>query len=293
MILFGQPLSDASIVVFSSASSDVKQIGHDSGLNLHGQAIFLNNHPELVNADTLASACPHESEVIEYGCYLPSSQKIYILQVDDPNLKPIELTAVAHETLHAIWNDMAPNDKQSISQELTSLYNSKSSSILTSDAEPYQGEAQETFVDELHSLAGSEVGVAYMSNTLSAHYLKYFSAQNETVQAVATFNQNVDSQIAALNTQRAQLDSDNLDIDNYKAAHLDSIKSAMQLDLYYGDIYTYNKNVDAYNNNLGIYKDMIAKYNTNVDTYNASRQTFIDAYSALYPNKAIPVGDAK
>ena len=55
----------------------------------------------------------------------------------------------------------------------------------------------------------------------------------------------------------------------------------MQQNIYYGDTYTYNKNVDAYNHNREIYNDMVAKYNTNVNTYNSARQSFVDAYSAL------------
>ena len=52
LIFFWQPVSDSSAVIFSSASSDIKQAGRDAGLNMHGQAIFLSNDPEFADAAT-------------------------------------------------------------------------------------------------------------------------------------------------------------------------------------------------------------------------------------------------
>jgi hypothetical protein len=293
LTFFWQPVSDTSTVMFSSASSEIKEAGRDAGLNMHGQAVFLSNNPEFVDADTLASNCPHDDEIIEFGCYLPSSHKIYILQINDDQLKPTELTSVAHETLHAVWNDMSYDDRTAIGGELTMLYDSKTSDALTNDAKPYQKEDATVFVNELHSLAGSEVDLSEMPNSLREHFSKYFSDQDKTVQANIDFNQNIDSEIANIKSQRDQLDTESKNLDDFQAAHLDSIKAYMQQNLYYGDIATYNKNVDAYNHNREIYNDMVATYNTNVSSYNSARQSFIDAYSALFPGKVIPVPDAK
>lgn len=293
LIFFWQPVSDTSTVMFSSASSEIKQAGRDAGLNMHGQAVFLRNDPEFVDADTIAIDCPHDKEIIEFGCYLPSSHKIYILQINDSELKPTELTSVAHETLHAVWNDMSYDEQGTVSSELSSFYQSKVSDTLTNDAKPYQKEDAATFVNELHSLAGSEVDLAEMPSPLQSHFSKFFSDQNKTVQANIDFNQNIENEIASIKSQREQLDADNKILDDFQAAHLDSIKAYMQQNLYYGDAYTYNKNVDAYNHNREIYNDMVAKYNANVNEYNSARQGFIDAYSALFPGKTIPVPGAK
>ena len=293
LIFFWQPVSDTSAVIFSSASPEIKQAGRNAGLNMHGQAVFLSNNPEFVDADTLAIDCPHDKEVVEYGCYLPSSHKIYILQIDDSDLKPTELTSVAHETLHAVWSAMSYDDQEQVGSELTTFYESKTSEILTDDAKPYQKEDSAAFVNELHSLAASEVDLSEMSNSLQNHFSKFFSDQDKTVQANIDFNQNIENEIANIKSQKEQLDADSKNLDSFQAAHLDSIKAYMQQNLYYGDAYIYNKNVDAYNHNREIYNDMVAKYNANVDTYNSERQSFIDAYSALFPGKSIPVPDAK
>lgn len=292
LLFFGTLAYDYSSVIFSSESSDIKQAGRDAGLNIHGQAIFLNNDPEFVDASVLVSVCPHDKETLEYGCYLTGSHKIYILQIDDTELKPIELTGVAHETLHAAWNYMSLDDKQTIGNELTTFYNSKVSDTLTNDAKPYQKEDTTGFVNELHSLAGSEVEIASMSSSLQSHFNEYFSEQDKTVGANIAFNQNINSQIADINAREKQLEVDNKQLDDFKVAHLDNIKASMQQNLYYGDTYTYNKNVDSFNHNREIYNDMIAKYNVNVDTYNTTRQNFVDAYSALFPDKTIPVAGA-
>jgi len=293
LFLFWQPISDSSAVIFSSTSSDIKQAGRDAGLNMHGQAIFLNNDPEFVDASALASACPHDEEVVEYGCYLPTSRKIYILKINNSELKAIMLTSVAHETLHAVWNDMSYDDSQKVDDELTTFYKSNTSETLTTDAKPYQKEDPTTFVDELHSLAGSEVGLSILPSFLQSHFSKYFSDQNKTVQSNISFNQNIENQTASIKFQKEQLDADSKELDNFQAAHLDNIERVMQQNLYYGDTYTYNENVDAYNHNREIYNDMVNKYNTSVNTYNSVRQNFVDAYSALFPGKTVPVPDAK
>ena len=173
------------------------------------------------------------------------------------------------------------------------LYESKTSDALTNDAKPYQKEDATVFVNELHSLAGSEVDLSEMPNSLREHFSKYFSDQDKTVQANIDFNQNIDSEIANIKSLRDQLNTESKNLDDFQAAHLDSIKAYMQQNLYYGDITTYNKNVDAYNHNREIYNDMVATYNTNVSSYNTARQSFIDTYSALFPGKVIPVPDAK
>lgn len=293
LVFFWQPVSDTSTVMFSSTSSEIKQAGRDAGLNMHGQAVFLSNDPEFVDADMLATNCPHDNEVIEYGCYLPSSHKIYILQIANSGLRQIELTSVAHETLHAVWRAMSYDDQQKISSVLTMFYESKSSDTLTGDAKPYQKDDSATFVNELHSLTGSEVDLSVMPDSLQDHYRVFFSDQAKTVQANIDFNRNIESEISSIKSQRNQLDADSNDLNSFKAAHLDSIKTAMQQNLYYRDVYSYNLNVDAYNHNREIYNNMVAKYNMNVSAYNTARQNFIGAYSALFPGKSIPVPGAK
>lgn len=293
LFLFWQPLCDVSSIIFSSAPQEIKDISSSSGMSMRGQAVFLNNNPEFVSADNLVTVCPHNKDEIMYGCYLPGSNKIYILRVVNSELQPIETVAVVHETLHAIWYDMTYEQQRSIGQELEEFYNFNTSHILTADAEVYTKESPDILINELHSLSGAEVDYLNMPADLQEYYKKYFSNHSITVEANLDFNQSVDNQIAYINNKEKQLDYDKVRLDNYKIEHLDNIEAAMQQNMYYGDIYTYNKNVDAYNNNREIYNNMVDEYNKNVGEYNAKRQIFISAYSALFPNKKIPVAGAK
>ena len=103
---------------------------------------------------------------------------------------------------------MSYDDRQAVGDELTTYYKSDTSDTLTTDAKPYQKEDSSAFVNELHSLAGSEVDLFEMPSSLQGHYSKYFSDQNKTVQANIDFNQNIDSQIASIKSQKEQLDAD-------------------------------------------------------------------------------------
>jgi hypothetical protein len=292
-IIFWVPITDSFTIVFSPISPELRDIGYKAGLNMHGEAIYLRANPQLVDATTLANVCPHDQEMVEYGCYVPYLNRIYILEISAPDLKSIEYTTAAHETLHVIWQLSSPEERASLSSELSDLYNAKTSDTLTKDVEPYLTASGKTPIDEVHSFAGSELHDTSLTESLTKHYNDFFTARTSSVEARSEFDSSIEYRVTDINNTFDALDKEYLDVAAYKREHLDPFEVVMQRNLYYGDIATYNKNVDAYNHNLEIYNRKVAAYQTKVDAYNLKRQSFMDIYSTLFPSNAIPVDAAK
>jgi len=293
MIVFWIPLSDSFTLVFSPVSPELREVGYKAGLNMHGEAVYLRANPKYVNANTLASYCPHDKEMVEYGCYDPNTNQMYILEISSADLKSIEYTTAAHETLHAIWQSLPPTQVAELSSELKALYDAKSSDTLTNDIKPYLQTEGSLPINEIHSFAGSELYNASLTTSLIKHYDQFFDTRTYSMEASSEFDRSIANKTTDINNTYDALDKEYSDISAYKTRYLDSIDAYMQTNLYYGDIVTYNKNVDAYNNNLGIYNAKVTAYKAKVDAYNLKRQSFIDIYSTLFPDNAIPVDAAK
>lgn len=293
LIIFWVPITDSFTLISSPVSPELREVGYKAGLNMHGEAIYLRANPQYVSANTLATYCPHDQDMIEYGCYDPNSNQIYILEISSADLKSIESTTAAHETLHAIWELLSPGELATLSVELKQLYDAKSSDTLTDDIKPYLQTEGSLPINEIHSFAGSKLYDASLTSSLIKHYDQFFETRTFSMEAGSEFDRSLAYKTTDINNTFDALDKEYSDIAVYKIKYLDSINAYMQTNLYYRDIVTYNKNVDAYNNNLGNYNAKVTAYQANVDAYNLKRQNYIDVYSTLFPNNVIPVDAAK
>ncbi len=273
----------------SNASEPIKDIANRSGFNNTGRLLFYKSHPELVNADTITTKCPVEDQTtIEYGCYIPSENKMYILEVVDSNYKDVEYTTAAHETLHAAYVKLNETDRQTVIILINEFYNDKTNAAAVQLQETVKLYGSDKYVidNELHSFIGSETAERSLSQSLVNYYNKYFSDRSVSVNANVSFNSRIDNKISSLRAEYSRLDRLSADIDNYRVQWLDTIQSYMRRNLYYGDISTYNKNVVAYNSNFKIYNKKIENYNANRDAYNNEVNKFNVIYRAFYPTKA-------
>ena len=285
-----KPVSDRVILQIdsSSASAPIKDIADNSGFNTTGKLTFYKSHPELVDADTINEKCPNNDQTtVEYGCYLPSENKIYILEVTDFTYKDVEYTTAAHETLHAAYAKLDGLERGRVINLIKQFYGDTTNTdavLLHEIVKPYGGD--ESVVDnELHSFIGSETPETSLSQPLSDYYKKYFSNRSESVNANVLFNNKIQDKITALNTEYNRLGSMAVDMSTYKIQHLDNIQAAMNRANYYGDAYSYNKNVDAYNSNLVYYNGQVDLYNSQRLTYNTDVDTFNAILQAFYPSK--------
>lgn len=275
----------ASLKLYEAhASVDIKDVANGSGLNSYGKYLFYKAGPVLLDADELNNVCPSEdSKSVEFGCYIPSKNKMYLLKVSDSEYKQIEYTTAAHETLHAAWHHLSESDRQDLSSALKEVYDATDtteSSTLHKEIALYN-QAEVDTTNELHSFIGAES--AMISMKLTQHYSKYFDNRTKSVQASTDFNLKLDSKAAELNAESSSLDTESTTIDDYKTTHLDNADAYLRRAEYYGDIANYNRNVGIYNSNLAIYKNKVRTYNEHIASFNNEVEDYNRVINSFRP----------
>jgi hypothetical protein len=293
--LFKEPIADAYSVLTYSGNTEIIGIVNVSGMNMKGKALFLSKSPEVINADELHSHCPTPNDnVVEYGCYVPSSNKIYILRIAGLPYSEITSTTVAHEMLHVAWEELDEDERVNVSSLLRDHINqSKDAPTQAVVAAVGQYDKDENVqIDELHSFIGSEVDSKNTDARLDAYYRKYFYDRSMSVDANERYEQGlagIESSIASRKNQAVQQESELAD---YAAEWLDPIEGYMQQNIYYGDTFRYNKNVEAYNNNLKIYQSKYKNYESFTNQLNVDIASYNNAMNAMTPSKqqeAVPI----
>ena len=71
----------------------------------------------------LSQKCPNKAaNTVEYGCYLPQENKIYILGTYNAELQDIEYTTAAHEMLHAAYFKSTKADVSAVLDKIKAIY---------------------------------------------------------------------------------------------------------------------------------------------------------------------------
>jgi hypothetical protein len=195
-------------------------------MTAEGKFYFFASNPAVEVAADFNSNCQRqESNNAILGCYV--NKYIYVYNVDNAQLDGIEEVTAVHETLHAIWDRMSDNDKQSVGALLDDAYSKINDPDLSSRMDYYSRNEPGERLNELHSILGSEY--ANLGNDLENYYKKYFSDRSKIVdfhksyqsvfdnlksQSEALYNDiqsskvSIDARIEQYNTDVATLQSD-------------------------------------------------------------------------------------
>lgn len=266
-------------------SEAVVELAQKTDLSTKGKAIFYSTYPEIVDANRLNEVCPNEvQDTIEYGCYKPGENRMYILKISDNEYREIQYNIVAHEMLHAAYDKLSSSIVNEVNASLSKLYETSNNQDVVEAKkmiDEYDLSSQADILNEMHSFAGASIQDFSELQNLELHYKQYFNNRQTAVRSEKSFNKKIDSKTAQLKNRLNNLESKRKEIDNYKYRWLDTIKRYMQQNSYYGDYYTYNKNVDAYNNNLVNYNRMVDEYererielNKEINKFNSLLKSF-------------------
>lgn len=280
-------INDVYAVMSYDGPEAMRELANGSGLNMHGRALFFATNPQYVDANTMSTKCEGGEKVILYGCYTPSDNRIYILELPE-GYKDAEYTTAAHEMLHAAWqNELSTSRRDELRKELDIILNEyPAQDQIVETLLNYDKEDTFTYSSEIHSLIGTQS--VSLSSTLTAHYDAYFSSRYESVSRHQAFEEKVDGQVESLNSRLSELEALKGELDQYKKDHLDSFDYYFNLALLYGDTYNYNQNVKAYNNNRDIYNAKVDTYNEKLESYRADYEAFSEVFESLYPTKNNP-----
>lgn len=274
-------LHDPISVMFYSGPSQVKQLSDQSGMNTHGKALFYSTRPEIVDYPSLQQHCPDTAkDSIEFGCFVPSENRIYILNITDSRISSLMAVTAAHEMLHKAYSELPESEKNRIDAELKN-----DASQLANDAKfneiigPYKDAkiSESDLLDEMHSLIGSEIGT--IDVPLSQYYDRYFASRITSVGQDEKASANLTAVSSEIDAQYADLQSKLSDLHGEEAT-LHKFETALDYDIYIGDTYTYDINYQKYSDIYDAYDSHFKQYNSAVDAYNAKLQE----YQAIFTN---------
>ena len=156
-------------------SSAVQSIEQQVGFTNKGKFVFYATKPEVESSTTFNSECPRQ-EVGNpiLGCYT-TGDRIYVYNVANKELDGMEEVTAAHETLHAVWARTSQADKDKLTAELQAAYDKLDDSELKTRMDYYQRTEPGQFINELHSILGTEV--SSLGEPLESYYNQFFSRE--------------------------------------------------------------------------------------------------------------------
>ena len=291
-LLSAEHISNFHTVASFEGDPKVVALANESGLNMRGKALFLSQSPELVSANELHEHCPRETVI--FGCYIPGESKIYILEIPtEPYSQSIPST-IAHETLHVAWEELSFEQRESTTILLDSHLAQQADAGTDSIKESLQGyeDDREVQINETYAFVGSELPESSTDDALDRHYRRYFFDRDKSADAHSRYSTGVDNVNSDLAKRRSNLEHKLQELNDYEARWITPFETALQRDLYYGDYYTYNQNVEGYNNNIENFNALIDAYEQERAQFNADLEVYNAAMAAMQPDRKIQSLDA-
>lgn len=250
--------------VLRYASPTMIKLATDADMSKKGEILFLRAKPLIANPAQFTSDCTtaatNKTGTSVLGCYIPSTNRIYLLKMPS-DLYDEEVTTAAYEMLHIAYLKQSGSQLTKLNADIESDYNNLSpkdtdlSGQVTTFAQTEPG-ARDL---ELYSILCTEYGD--ISVSLSSYCSPYFS---DSMSSVLADNQYIDSLFQNYQNQLNQINSTiTQDENNAKTAYADSVSWAED-----GDQYEDNYNYNIYTNDYNSANSAIQQYNSTVGAYN-------------------------
>ena len=246
----------------------IAQMVDDTGMSDRGQYLFYAGQPQLLDKSEFNSRCPLTEETFVLGCY--SSRDIFLLDVEDPQLEPVEAVTSAHEMLHGVWERHSDDKQQELAKELVAAFEDINDKRLNELIDNYRdGTARDEDVipNELHSILATEI--RELPESLEKYYAEYFTDRQKVVtlfesyeEVFANIEQQIDdleSDIAGLKERIESLESQIQSVKN----ELEALNAEMKKDSDAGRVNEFNSKIPRQN-------ALVKEFNTLVSSYNAS-----------------------
>lgn len=226
-ILNKQFILDQVTVWQYEPTNDVIALADSAGMGSYGKFLFFASQPLLAKTPdeikTFNSVCSDvERTTSILGCY--SNFQIYLYNVTDAQLYGVKETTAVHETLHAAYLRLSPDEKRNVNllleAETVKLEKNKEFNermAYYDRNEPGQRD------NELHSVIGTEV--VDISPELEAYYKKYFVNRQKVVSLNAKYISVFQKLTAKANDLLDQLNALAEKINNSSSRYNDDTKS--------------------------------------------------------------------
>lgn len=180
-----------------------------AGVSDDGAFLLQASFATIVPASEFDDYCPFDEPGIGVlGCYTLDDGRIYLFDVENPELASLEPVVAAHEMLHAAWDRMTRHERQVLVAPIESVF-----AALGPDHElveriaAYEAVDPRSRIPELYAILGSEIADAEVDGIgpeLAESYSRYFDDR----QKVIALNADVVAVFAALEERLAALNAE-------------------------------------------------------------------------------------
>lgn len=180
-------LKDQLIAYQFEPSEDIKRYVDEAGLSAMGELYLMASQPQVVPAVEFDRYCTRsEPGIGVLGCYTLRDQRIYLYDVTDPRLTPMEPVVAAHEMLHAAWARLSAEEHDRLAVLLEEGFAMlPPDHELRSRIQSYEANNPASRIPELYAILGTEV--ANLPADLEAHYSIYFDDRMKCVRMAEKF----------------------------------------------------------------------------------------------------------
>lgn len=234
-------------------STQIQQLATAAGMTAKGQQIFYAAHPQIdTDRKAFEKHCQVQStsDTVELGCYTTDGH-IYLLAIDDPDLKNEMIVTAAHEMLHAAYEQVSPSNKTKLNGELETQLTTIPDTKLSKSLESYRQTEPGQRDNELHSILGTEY--ANLSEYLESYYSQLFTDRSIVVGYATAYNKVFSDLEAAIKDLEQKIQD---------------TKAQM-------DVYEKNNDAENYNALVPVVNGYIDQYNEDVEKYNQLSRTLM------------------
>ncbi len=252
------------------------------------------NESRVDDKDDFNRDCPNRDHAVTLTLACYTGNRIYVLRVDQPNLAGVMNVSLAHEMLHAAFDDLPRAERRKIVDELEQFMDETGDERIESLLAEYERTQPGTRGTELHSLVGTQV--ADLPRPLERHYARYFEDRARVVDAFVGYQSvfddlqaRYDELVAQASAVEAQISSTDAE---YQAAGAEadrlydqiiSLRNQGRIDESNDLVGSQNAAADRANSLADQYNGLVAQYNALVDEINAVATLLNESYNAISP----------
>lgn len=228
-------IADRVTVLTTDIDPEVASYAAAAGLSDEGTALLHASFTRIVAAERFDDVCSSDEPGIGVlGCYTLADGRIYLYDVENPELAGLEPVVAAHEMLHAAWDRLPASEQDALTPLLEEAFAALGPEHeLVERIAAYEEVDPRSRVPELYAIIGSEI--ASIPAALEEHYSRFFADRS----AVTALNAQVIAVFAELEARLTTL-SDEL---TALGDRIDAEQSAYTIDAaaLEADITTFNQ----------------------------------------------------
>ena len=265
-LLNWQWITDSVTVYGYTPSQDIESLATNSGMSDKGKFHFYSSLPKITDASEFNASCQRQEQSNPIlGCYIAQTNRIFIYNVENPDLTGIEEVTAAHEMLHVAYSRLPQSQKDWLEPRLETAYNKLADDKLKTRMDYYaKAEPGERF-NELHAILPTEH--ADLGQELNDYYAKYFSNRHAVVDLYDSYNQVF-----------YQLENESKELETRLSAEAKQLNADTQQ--YQTDVNSFNQDISQFNNRAG------SGYFSSQSAFDVARSALMSRASQLDARKA-------